>query len=432
MKSAKRNKTNKSIKNPFHVYPDQAWTCTGCGKCCTMWDIPVTREEKERIEKLIIPGFDFKNEQYFIPNKKYPNLFLIRSKNNKCVFLDDDGLCIIHKLHGEPVKSLACRLYPFHILKWQDGSPSASFRFDCVAVSENHGKKITDRISEMNKFLYELEKSSKRSQAIYNKKLKPELQALRTIANSYKAILMVENISMPAKLNYCARMLDFHSGETNKNDILYPQDEFRDDAITYLSHNADNLEFTIENAEPPNKIMNMIFNYILSGYARVDEEVLIKSFFVGRISRAKSILKFIMGKGSLRELGKDYPETKGLVALQVMANLSIDSAGEKILQRYLSVQLESLHFCGNPGLNLTLEEGFRHLLLTYPMIIGAASLKAASEQRTNISEKDISFAIRIIDHTFYHSPFFTLKHVKKMISWLTSENQFPTILKLCE
>ena len=141
MKSAKRKKTKQSQKSSFNYYPDQSWTCTGCGKCCTMWDIPVTLEEKERIEKLNIPGFDFKNEQFFIPDKHFRHLFLIRKRDNKCIFLGDDGLCIIHKLHGEPVKALACRLYPFHILKWEDGSPSVSFRFDCVAVSSCTRKK---------------------------------------------------------------------------------------------------------------------------------------------------------------------------------------------------------------------------------------------------------------------------------------------------
>ena len=427
----KRNKTAKQKKNPFQLYPDQAWSCTGCGKCCTMWDIPVTKEEKERIEKLNIPGFDFKKEQYFIPNKKYPNLFLIKSKNNKCVFLDDDGLCIIHKLHGEPVKALACRLYPFHILKWQDGTPSVSFRFDCMAVSENHGRKINERSSEMNKFLIELEKNGVPSRAQYNRKLKPGLAALRTIADSYKEILFAENISMEAKLNYSARLLDFHAEKSNKNDIMDPHDEFKDDAIAYMNENAENLDFQIQNSEPPDKLINMVFNYILSGYARVDEEVKIKSFFVGRISRAKSILRFMLNKGSLKELGSEYPDTKGLSVLKSMQEFTTDKDGINILKRYLAVQLKSLHFCGNPGLNLTFDEGLRHLLLTYPMVISAAALKAASEKHKTISSLDIAYAIRIIDHTFYHSPFFALGHVKRIEKWLTNDKNFPIILKLC-
>lgn len=431
MKKKKQTKPDKQSESPFNFYPDQAWTCNGCGKCCTMWDIPVTKEEKERIENLDIPGFDFKNEKFFIPDKKFGNLFLIKKKDNKCIFLDDDGLCIIHKLHGEPVKALACRLYPFHILKWEDGNPSASFRFDCVAVSENHGKNITERQEEMKKFMIELEKSGRRSQAKYNSTLQPKISSLRTIAHAYKDILFEKNISLAAKIYYAARLTDFHAEPANKNDIMDPHKEFRDDAIVYINENAENLEYIIASGEPPNKLQTMVFNYILSGFARVDEEVLVKSFLVGRFSRAASILKFILNRGSLQELGKDYPNTKGLNPFQAMNELKINQDGIKILLRYFAVQLESLHFCGNPGLNLTFEEGFRHLLLTYPMIIAIAALKAASDRQKSISATDVAYAVRIIDHTFYHSPFFTLRHVKKMTKWLTNENNFPIILKLC-
>ena len=428
---AKQKKAKHSQKDSFNYHFDQSWTCTGCGKCCTMWDIPVTIEEKERIEKLNIPGFDFKNEEFFTQNKKFQHLFLIKKRNNRCVFLGDDGLCIIHKLHGEAVKALACRLYPFHILRWSDGHPSISFRFDCVAVSENHGKKICEYRNEIRHFLTELGKSSKRSFAIYRKKVIPKLSALRSIADTYKDILFEREIPMESKLYYASRLLDFHADDSNKHNIMEPHSEFRDDALAYIRENAENFAFVIADSEPVNKLINMVFNYILSGYARVDEEVQLSSFFVGRISRAKSIFKFITGKGSLQELSAEYPDTEGFEALKTMAEMKVDKGGMEILQRYMAVQLKSLHFCGNPGLNLTFEEGMRHLLLTYPMIIAAASLKAASEKQRTITAMDISYAVRIIDHTFYHSPFFALRHVKRMIKWLTNKNNFPMILKLC-
>ena len=429
-KSIKR-KANR-VKDPFEYYPDQAWSCDGCGKCCTMWDIPVTLEEKKRLEKLIIPGYDFENEEYFIQNKSYKHLFLIKKKDNKCIFLDDDGLCIIHKLHGEPVKALACRLYPFHILKWDDGTPSVSFRFDCKAVSENRGTKIGDRLGEMRALSTELEKGGKRSRSVYNRDIKPQVSSLRIIAKAYKDILFEPSISMAAKLNYCARLLDFHSAIENKDDILEPQKEFSNDAVKYVKENRENLEYAIEGSEEGNKLQRMIFNYVLSGYARVDEEVLTKRFIIGRVSRAYSILKFILNRGSLSELGADYPNTKGSSSIDVMQSIPIKKDGENILMRYFAVQLNSLHFCGNPGLNLTFEEGMRHLLLLYPITVAIAGLNAKENNHEFITAKDIAFAIRITDHTFYHSPFFALKHVKKMVKWLTNDKNFPTICRFAD
>ena len=95
----------------------------------------------------------------------------------------------------------------------------------------------------------------------------------------------------------------------------------------------------------------------------------------------------------------------------------------------MAVQASSLHFCGNLGLNLTFEEGMRHLLLACPMIIAIAALKAKADKHKTVTENDTAYAVRIIDHTFYNSPFFTLSHVKKMIKYLTNKKNFPIILK---
>lgn len=358
---------------------------------------------------------------------------MIKKIGSRCVFLGGDGLCAIHKHHGEKVKALACRLYPFHILKWDDGSASASLRFDCVAVSENRGKPLCGHLGQMRDFASELDKGGRRSKATYSKSFNTSTKALRSVAEAYKAILFERDISMGAKLNFTARLLDFHVDPANRQDIIHPQLEFEKDSVRYIRDHREDLEFTVLSAARPDKLLNMVFNYILSGFARVDEEVLLSgSFISGRLRRAWAILKFILDKGSLRDLGADYPDTKGLGPLNSMAKTKIETQTEIVLKRYMAVQLESLHFCGNPGLSLTFEEGMRHLLLAYPMIVACASLYAESKGLQEISPHCAASAVRIIDHTFYHSPFFSLLHVKKMTKWLTGKENFPKILRLMD
>jgi len=426
----------KTAKTTYRYYSDQSWSCTGCGKCCTMWDIPVTKEEKERLEKLIIPGFDFKKEEFFLPMKKHSNLFLIRKKNNQCVFLDTDGLCIIHKLHGEPVKALACRLYPFHILKWRDDVVSASYRFDCTAVSTNHGEKICVQEKEIGRFLPELEKSGRRSTAVYTKNISPTLESLRTLALSYKDIIFEDQFALNIRLYYASTLVDFHAMPGHSEYILKMNREFRHDTLQYLKENGDNFEYVIASAEPADKVLKMVFSYILSGYARVDEETSSGILFSGRIKRAYSILKFITGKGSLKKLSNNYPDTYKIPILETMEKSILEWDAKQILKRYTAVQLEAMHFCGNPGLNLTFEEGIRHLIMFIPITVAIAALHSAARQTESdsqnlfISLDDMTSAIRITDHTFYHSPFFRLRHVKKMIRWMLKSKKFTSILKL--
>ena len=432
----KRAETSLSKKNLYRYYSDQSWSCTGCGKCCTMWDIPVTKVEKDRLEKLVIPGFDFDKDEYFLPMKKHSNLFLIRKKNNQCIFLDTDGLCIIHKLHGEPVKALACRLYPFHILKWSDGVVSASFRFDCTAVSTNHGEKIETKKGDISRFVPELEKSGRRSMAVYNHNIAPSLDNLRELAISYKNVILDETYDLNVRLYYAASLVNFHSLPEHSEYVTNMKPEFRHDTIQYLHENGEDFAYSVSFAEPVDRVFKMMFAYLLSGYARVDEEVRSGFLFFGRIKRAYSILAFITGRGSLSKLGKDYPVTTGIDIFDSLEKSVLGWDAQQILKRYVAVQLESMHFCGNPGLNLTFEEGIRHLLMFIPVTIAVAALHSAVRAETQDGEPllitldDMTNAVRITDHTFYHSPFFKLRHIKKMIKWMQKETKFSSILKL--
>ncbi len=434
MKKKSRKRTeSRSLESllaqAFHCHADQSWSCTGCGKCCTMWDIPVTREEKERIEGLDIPGFEFNDNAYFTPSGRQGRLFLIKRKHGKCIFLGDDGLCVIHRHHGERVKALACRLYPFHILKWDDGSASASLRFDCVAVSENHGKPLFGHLEQMEDFAAEMEGSVRRSRADYTLRVKPGTKALRKVADAYKAILCESSVSMPARLNYAARLLDFHGLPSNSQDVLSPNDEFKSDVLMYILGHSEGLEYTIDSAGEPERFVNTGFNYMLSGYARVDEGWLAGVFCGARLKRGWAIFKFMTGMGTLRPLGEGFPDAAGIVPLAAAQGLHAEKECEIMILRYLAAQLDALHFCGNPGINLTFEDGMRHLLLACPVIVSLAALHARSEGLGKIGTPSMAYSLRIVDHTFYHSPFFALRHVRGMTGWLTSAKIFPALLK---
>lgn len=395
-----------------------------------MWDIPVTRAEKERIERLEIPGFDFGENSYFTPAKKGRGIFFIKKRDNKCVFLDDDGLCAIHKKHGEEVKALACRLYPFHVLNWRDGKISASFRFDCQAVSRNHGSPITKRKGVIKAFAKEL-KPGARSNAAYNDSAKSSLDDLRAIAETYLKILSNNDISLAARLHYAASMLKFHSSPENHGFLENVEKSFENDAMEYMRQNGDLFEAVVEDAPPPDKLKKMVFNYLLTGYVRVDEMVAGKSI-IARVPRAKRALAIVRGKGSLADINPRCPDTSGMSPLDVLAlEPNISQESEDVILRHAAAQLSTLHFCGNPGPNLTFEEGIRHLLLTQTVTLAITAMFEEARKRDGSfpDHPAAADAIRITDHTFYHSPFFALGHVRKMSKWLTSPKVFPSILR---
>ncbi|MCK5844202.1 MAG: hypothetical protein KAG97_05795, partial [Victivallales bacterium] len=344
------------------------------------------------------------------------------------------------------MKALACRLYPFHILQWVDGSVSVSFRFDCSAVSENTGAKILEREGEISKLLAELRQSDLQSRAKFSVNIadQPPLANMRETSETYLSVFQCSDATLAVKLHYMVSLVEFHSSSFGAEHVLRMEEDFKSDATAYFGEHLDEFAYLISEAEPHDRIVEMIFNYLLSGFARVDEEVRSKSFVTGRLGRIAPVLRFIMSKGSLRTLSREYPDTTGVSAFSALERAVLDWESNKVIDRYLAVQLRSLHFCGNPGPDLTFEEGVRHLALAVAAIISLAAFYANDEQQSKsvdasspetplfVTGAHTAAALRIVDHTFYHSPFFGLRHVRRMTKWLISERKFPSILKLID
>jgi Fe-S-cluster containining protein len=80
--------------------------CDGCGKCCKFhWKINLKVNEIKKLEKLGFKKQDFVNINFNGPVLKF--------KNKKCFFLDDDNLCRIHKKFGYEYKPFICKKFPF-------------------------------------------------------------------------------------------------------------------------------------------------------------------------------------------------------------------------------------------------------------------------------------------------------------------------------
>lgn len=416
-------------QNDILLYPAQNYSCITCGKCCRLWDVPVTKTEKEKIEKLKISGLPAEIKKCFRPDRKR-KIFLIEKHRGKCVFLNEDNLCLIHKVHGEAAKPLACRLYPFDVFNWKDGAISASFRFDCPAVAQFKGKKIISYKDPINSFARELSKSGIQAYAVYSKKLNPGLYKLRIIASAYQNFLINSSIKPSIRVCAAARLLEFHSNRKNSRDISKAGRSFIDNAGQLVKRSINDLQSEIDSAGKLNIRQRIIFRYILSGFLRSDEDVALKFSITGRVSRAKKLLDFCLGQGMPKNICRDFPVDSQVDPLQVLSEAELSETALNPYWNYLGSKFASLHFCGYPVKELTFEEGIRQMLITYPVVVSFASAIALNGQRRTIEESDVSNALMFVDHTFSRSPFFALKHVRRIIRELCGKNTFAAILKL--
>ncbi|MBQ9772709.1 MAG: YkgJ family cysteine cluster protein [Lentisphaeria bacterium] len=394
----------------FHFYPQQTWGCVMCGKCCGRdWPVPVDKEERARISAMDLPEVRF-------PKKKWFSGTFISKKNGKCIFSTCDGKrCLIHAKFGLDVKALACRLYPLDIHAWEDGSISASLRYDCPAVANGTDNNISTAIVKIDQMADEIARYRKDPAPFYSHDIHPSLDRLREIAGAYAGIFNYSPLPLAHRFLAAAELLLFHKQKENASDILEAED-FAEDAIQLLERSLENLAFMLDHAKDPVHSTMIAFRYQLVSYLRNDNGLTLFS----RFSRMKKHLDFMLGGTELEISGKKLTPLLPVLAAD-------DDAYEPFL-RWLNGRLQSLHFCGGAAFGLTFEEGMQFLLLSYPAVTVIASALAEGEILTR---KDIAAALIQLDYSFLRTKLYRNRNLRKGAAALTSRELYLSLLKMC-
>ena len=392
----------------YHFYPRQAWGCVMCGKCCGRdWPVPVDQQERERIAAMDLPSVKIP------PGKWFRNSFIAK-KNGKCIFSTCDGKrCLIHEKYGLEVKALACRLYPLDIRVWEDGSVTASLRYDCPAVAGGTENNISSAIVKIDQMADEIAKYRRDSAPFYSRKLHPGLDRLREITAAYIEIFNKSELPLPIRFLGCAELLSFHKKKENVSDIT-DAEEFVEDAVKMMDRSVDNLEYFLENANPASYGAMVGFRYQLTSYLRNDNGL---NLF-RRFRRIKKSLDFMLGGADLT-----IAEKKLSPLLQV---LPAEKDAYIPYMRWLNGRLKSLHFCGGAAFGLTFEEGMQYLLLSFPAVTALASALAEGE---TITRKDVSNALIQLDFSFLRTKLYGSWFLKKGAEYLTNQENYVTLLK---
>ena len=132
--------------------PQAKFACGSCTFCCDQpWH---TYIEKDKAEALDLADFgDFpqlagKTFYHKSAQADDGTYILAKGEGTRCLFLDTDGLCIIHKKLGAEAKPSMCRLFPY--------LPSAthvddriSVNFGCPSVQNRKGPELCDQRGEI-------------------------------------------------------------------------------------------------------------------------------------------------------------------------------------------------------------------------------------------------------------------------------------------
>lgn len=127
------------------------YECTGCGKCCSGWSVPLTKDDYERISAIdwASKNEKFEGESLFRELKGFekansPYTHAIKHGDDGfCPFLVNN-LCYIHSTYESKTKPSICQLFPYNFNETPSGFLS-TVSFVSVGAVKNAGRPLTDQ-----------------------------------------------------------------------------------------------------------------------------------------------------------------------------------------------------------------------------------------------------------------------------------------------
>jgi len=321
-------------------------------------------------------------------------------------------------------KPLACRLFPFTFSR-KEGEWAVGVRFACPAVASNEG----DSLASYRKQLYQLAQEVKEKTTAGNERTglwKDRGEKILTRAVQFIRETVCEDTTDLDQRLVCALRL---FGVMEMAEIEELEEDITWDRLGILRDAA----FAEEKKRDADSLGRWSgpqrgqFLQLLALYARRDEERTDSWTWRARVQRFLLASRFMLGKGSLRQMGQHLPDAP-LSLLGEDSFLVCAEACEPI-GRFLRVKLETHQFFGNSHHGLSLKEGLLSLWMSYPVAGALARLYAGQRGRRNVEREDAVKAVSTVDHGFSHMKGFGVKTTRRLVRSLAEVDRFRRTLR---
>jgi lysine-N-methylase len=384
-----------------HLPVLQNWDCHVCGTCCQEYQVTISDEERLRIEA---QGWDRDADLGgHAPFRKVGPPWARRHQLNhrpdgSCVFLSDKGRCRIHERFGYETKPLPCRLFPFVLVPtgdhWRVG-----MRYACPSAAGNKGRALPEHNKELAEFAARLaEREGLTPQPDGSLTRPPRLQGSQCLAwpdllrfvQALLAILRNSHDPMERRLRKCLAF----AAELRRAKVDRLQGSQLGELLDVLRAAVDaTTPADPASVAPPGWIGRILFRQAAALYTRKDHGPNRGVAGQGRIALIRAAWHFTRGRGAIPRMHLGLPETTFEQAEAPAGPLP--AAAEEVLERYYTMKVGSLQFCGPASFGLPFWEGFESLALTFPILMWVARM-----YRGQTREAAITSALSIVDDHF--------------------------------
>lgn len=128
-----------------------AFSCGSCGHCCNQpWRTLIEPEKAHALDRHDFSKYPhLAGKAFYRASGDAGGLYeLAKGEGVRCLFLDSDNLCIIHKELGPEAKPHMCRQFPFLPARtWTEDRISVNY--GCPAVQNRSGLKLADQRADI-------------------------------------------------------------------------------------------------------------------------------------------------------------------------------------------------------------------------------------------------------------------------------------------
>jgi lysine-N-methylase len=407
-----------------HLTVLQNWDCHGCGECCRDYIVTVTEEERRRIES---QGWDkqpeFQGVELFKAKRgrKSTTSELNCRDDGSCVFLTDQGRCRIHELFGPEAKPLACRLFPFVFVpvgdRWRVGA-----RFSCPSSAANRGRPLNQHGAELETFANQLAQATGFANRTADPTVPPPPMRRGQVFDWPDVLLFVKAIlsilrcpedRFERRLRKCLA-LDRLCRQAN---LAGYSGKRLQEFLSLVSSGID-IETPAEPAAlgAPSWVGKVLFRQSLFLFARQDHGPKKGSALRSRLTVFKAAWRFATGRGDVPLVHAQIPHVTFDQVEATHRPYSLEM--EQMLERYYSVKIESVQFCGPTNYYRPFWEGFEALALTFPIICWLARLFSDRP-----AEQAVQQAVSMVDSHFGYNPLLggRRQRLANRLLWRTGE-----------
>jgi lysine-N-methylase len=352
-----------------HLPVLQNWDCHVCGSCCKEYLVTVTEEERGRIEA---QGWDQDPEIGDLPlfRKSGPwwarRYHMTHRGDGSCIFLTEQGRCRIHERFGYEAKPLPCRLFPFLLVPagdhWRVG-----MRFACPSAAANKGRSVTEHEAALRQFAAELARREGVDLQPADDGLPPprmhkgqraDWPDLLRFMDAVLAILRNREDRMERRLRKCLALAGL-CRQARFDQIKAGR------LVEFLKIMVESLDGEVPAdpamVPPPGWIGRILFRQAVALFTRKDHGPDSGVARQGRLALLVAAWRFAVGRGEVPRLHNRLPETT-FAKVETTAGTLSDEA-EEILERFFTIKVESLQFCGPTNFHLPFWEGLEMLML---------------------------------------------------------------------